>query len=84
MTNDFATIDAQDATSRMAQLTTEEQAEANQYYDELNAKLDDEQPISPAGEQANRESWQLLASIHDELAPVMATIRAKEDILESL
>jgi hypothetical protein len=33
MENDFATIDAQDETSRFAQMTPEEQAEYNEWLD---------------------------------------------------
>lgn len=84
MTNDFSAIDAQDATSRLAQMTTEEITEANNFYDEMNARLDEEQPITPEGMQANSSNWSLLDTIHQEITPIMDEIRHKEMLLETL
>lgn len=84
MTNDFSKIDAQDETSRAAQLTTEELTEANSFYDELNAKLDVEIPMTPEGLQVNDSNWNILSLIHQEIAPIMEEIKHKEELLETL
>jgi hypothetical protein len=83
MTNDFSQIDAQDEVSKLAQLTPEEIAEANSFYDELNAQNEEPQ-ISPEGQDLNLRGWLMFETIHNEMAPKMATIRARDSILETV
>lgn len=86
LTNDFATIDAQDQTSRMAQLSPEEVTEANSYYDELNAAMDEQGLFTPTPETEARyqEKLTLLASIHEEINSQISEMRHKDELLEAL
>lgn len=84
MTNDFTTIDAQDEISKLAQVTPEEIAEANNYYDELNAQAETEPQISPEGQALNLRGWLMFDTIHSEMAPTMARLRVQDSILETV
>lgn len=68
--NDFSTVDAQDEISRLAQVTTEEL--------EMPFELTEE------GRKLNEANWAMLDEIHNELAPVMANLRVRDELLENL
>lgn len=70
MNNNFIGIDAQDEIARLAQIT----------FDELEMPFE----LTEEGKQLNAANWSMLEEIHGEVAPVMANLRFKEDMLDNL
>lgn len=76
MTNEFAAIDAQDETSRLAQIQPEEtmQPEENETA---------EAP-TPEGVALNLASWNLLDIIHAAIAPQLDLLRERDAIMDAI
>lgn len=69
LVNDFSKIDAQDEVSRLAQMTTEEMQEANDYYDAL---------------QHINDMQDMFNDIMTECEPELLTLHAQQDLWDSL
>lgn len=90
--NDFSQLDAQDGISRLTVLSPAELAEANQYYDELQAKLDAElenpQFTSEWPGATSEERWQAkydyLMQCHVEVGAALAERLAYSDRLDKI
>jgi hypothetical protein len=69
-----------------ATMTTEELAEADAYYAQLEQETMEhmECMVSPEGLAINSMGWALLNLIHEETAPTMANIVAKELLIDNL